>query len=133
MVQLEGELGALAAGEPSGVEPLTAELEALPLVIGADRVMVLFRPHPPHGEGENPVTGDQGGDSGPPGRAADPPRNACEPPLPAPISGGGGREPRPGPPGVAGRRRAHGGDRPAVGRVYRPWPRGGVRGSTRHP
>src|SRR2546430_11414149 len=52
MVQLEGELGALAAGEPPGVEPLTAELEALPLVIGADGVMVPFRPHPRTAKGK---------------------------------------------------------------------------------
>jgi hypothetical protein len=44
-VQLEGELGALAAGELPAVEPREAELEALPLVIGADGVMVPFRPH----------------------------------------------------------------------------------------
>src|SRR5439155_690342 len=47
---------------------------------------------PPHGEGENPVAGDQGGDSGPPGRAAEPPGNAREPSLPAPVSGGVGRD-----------------------------------------
>src|SRR5256884_5666451 len=52
MVQLEGELGALAAGEPPGVEPLTVELEALPLVIGADGVMVPFRPHPRMAKGK---------------------------------------------------------------------------------
>src|SRR2546429_6374445 len=52
MVQLEGELGALAAGEPPGVEPLAAELEALPLVIGADGVMVPFRPHPRTAKGK---------------------------------------------------------------------------------
>src|SRR2546429_7260356 len=46
MVQLEGELGALAAGELPAVEPLAAALEALPLVIGADGVMVPVRPHP---------------------------------------------------------------------------------------
>lgn len=45
MGQLEGELGALAAGELPAVEPREAELEALPLVIGADGVMVPFRPH----------------------------------------------------------------------------------------
>src|SRR2546430_5892922 len=52
MVQLEGELGALAAGGPPGVEPLTAELEALPLVIGADGVMVPVRPHPRPAKGK---------------------------------------------------------------------------------
>src|SRR5256886_17607259 len=52
MVQLEGELGALAAGEPPGVEPLTAELEALALVIGGDGVMVPFRPHPRTAKGK---------------------------------------------------------------------------------
>ena len=36
VVQLEGELRALAAGELPAVEPREAELEALPLVIGAD-------------------------------------------------------------------------------------------------
>jgi hypothetical protein len=47
-VQLEGELRALAAGELPAVEPLAAELEALPLVTGADGVMVPFRPYPDH-------------------------------------------------------------------------------------
>jgi hypothetical protein len=42
MVQLEGELRALAVGELPAVEPLTAELEALPLVLGADGVMYHF-------------------------------------------------------------------------------------------
>jgi hypothetical protein len=51
-VQLEGELRALAAGELPAVEPLTAELEALPLVIGADGVMVPFRPHPRPAKGK---------------------------------------------------------------------------------
>ena len=51
MVQLEGELGALAAGELPAVEPLAAELEALPLVI-ADGVMVPFRPHPRTAKGK---------------------------------------------------------------------------------
>src|SRR5438105_14243313 len=53
MVQLEGELGALAAGEVPAVEPLAAELEALPLVIGADGVMVPFRPHPRTAKGKS--------------------------------------------------------------------------------
>src|SRR5918992_5975600 len=44
-VQLEGELRALAVGELPTVEPFAAGLEALPLVIGADGVMVLFRLH----------------------------------------------------------------------------------------
>src|SRR2546430_3037014 len=39
-------------GEPPGVEPLTAELEALPLVIGADGVMVPLRPHPRRAKGK---------------------------------------------------------------------------------
>jgi hypothetical protein len=52
MVQLEGELGALAAGELPAVEPLAAELEALPRVIGADGVMVPFRPHPRTAKGK---------------------------------------------------------------------------------
>src|SRR2546430_11863877 len=39
-------------GEPPGVEPLTAEPEALPLVIGADGVMVPFRPHPRTAKGK---------------------------------------------------------------------------------
>jgi hypothetical protein len=46
MVQFEGELGALAAGELPAVEPLAAELEALPLVRGAAGVRAPFRPHP---------------------------------------------------------------------------------------
>src|SRR4051812_50210691 len=52
MVQREGELGAWAAGELPAVEPLAAELEALPLVIGADGVMVPFRPHPRTAKGK---------------------------------------------------------------------------------
>src|SRR5881227_2712544 len=52
MVQLEGELRALAAGELPAVEPREAELEALPLVLGADGVMVPFRPHPRTAEGK---------------------------------------------------------------------------------
>jgi hypothetical protein len=52
MVQLEGELRALAAGELPAVEPLAAELEALPLVLGADGVMVPFRPHPRTAKGK---------------------------------------------------------------------------------
>jgi hypothetical protein len=51
-VQLEGELEALAAGELPAVEPREAELEALPLVIGADGVMVPFRPHPRMAKGK---------------------------------------------------------------------------------
>jgi hypothetical protein len=51
-VQLEGELGAWAAGELPAPEPLAAELEALPLVIGADGVMVPFRPHPRTAKGK---------------------------------------------------------------------------------
>src|SRR5437764_7379214 len=84
MVQLEGELGALAAGELPAVEPLAAELEALPLVIGGwgDGTVSTA---PPHGEGEKPVAGDQGGDSGPPGRAADPRGDARDPALAARV------------------------------------------------
>jgi hypothetical protein len=52
MVQLEGEVRALAAGELPAVEPREAELEALPLVIGADGVMVPFRPHPRTAKGK---------------------------------------------------------------------------------
>jgi hypothetical protein len=44
--QLESALRALAAGELSVFEPLAAELEAPPLVRGADGVRVPFRPHP---------------------------------------------------------------------------------------
>jgi hypothetical protein len=51
-VQLEGELRALAVGKLPAVEPLAAELEALPLVIGADGVMVPFRPHPRTAKGK---------------------------------------------------------------------------------
>jgi hypothetical protein len=51
-VQLEGELRALAAGKLPAVEPLAAELEALPLVIGADGVIVPFRPHPRTAKGK---------------------------------------------------------------------------------
>jgi hypothetical protein len=46
MVQLEEELQALATKALPAAESLAAELEALPLVIGADGVMVPFRPHP---------------------------------------------------------------------------------------
>jgi hypothetical protein len=51
-VQLEGELGALARGEFPAVEPLAAELQTLPRVIGADGVMVPFRPHPRTAKGK---------------------------------------------------------------------------------
>jgi hypothetical protein len=51
-VQLEGELRALAVGQLPAVEPLAAELEALPLGIGADGVMVPFRPHPRTAKGK---------------------------------------------------------------------------------
>src|ERR687895_484589 len=51
-VQLEGELRAGGVGELSAVEPLAAGLEALPLVIGADGVMVPFRPHPRTAKGK---------------------------------------------------------------------------------
>jgi len=46
MAPLADELEGLAAGTLPMAEPLAAELEALPLVIGADGVMVPFRPHP---------------------------------------------------------------------------------------
>ena len=46
MAQLADELEALAAGMLPPAELLTAELAALPLVIGADGVMVPFRPQP---------------------------------------------------------------------------------------
>jgi len=53
MVQIDGELlRALAAGELPAVEPLAAEPEALPLVLGADGVMVPFRPYPRTVKGE---------------------------------------------------------------------------------
>jgi hypothetical protein len=52
MAQLEGELGAGAAGELPAVEPREAELEARPLVIGAEGVMVPFRPHPRTAKGK---------------------------------------------------------------------------------
>jgi hypothetical protein len=51
-VQLEGELRALVAGELPAVEPREAELEALPLVLGADGVMVSLRPHPRTAKGK---------------------------------------------------------------------------------
>ena len=51
-VQLEGELQAGAVGELPAVEPLAAEVEALPLVIGADGVRVPFRPHPRTAKGK---------------------------------------------------------------------------------
>lgn len=46
MAQLADELAALAAGTLPPAESLAAELAALPLVIGADGVMVPFRPQP---------------------------------------------------------------------------------------
>ena len=46
MAQIADELARLAAGTVPSVESLAAELVALPLVIGADGVMVPFRPHP---------------------------------------------------------------------------------------
>jgi hypothetical protein len=51
-VQLEGELQAGAVGELPAVEPLAVELEALPLVIGADGGMVPFRPQPRTAKGK---------------------------------------------------------------------------------
>lgn len=52
MVQLEEELQALAAGVLPAIEPLAAEWEALPVVVGADGVMVAFRPHPGTAKGK---------------------------------------------------------------------------------
>jgi len=46
MAQLADELHQVAAGTLPLAEPVAAELAALPLVIGADGVMVPFRPHP---------------------------------------------------------------------------------------
>ena len=46
MAQLADELQELAAGTLPPAESLAAELATLPLVIGADGVMVPFRPHP---------------------------------------------------------------------------------------
>lgn len=46
LAQLAEELHEVAAGTLPPAESLAAELEALPLVIGADGVMVPFRPHP---------------------------------------------------------------------------------------
>jgi hypothetical protein len=67
---------------------------------------------PPHGEGEDPVAGDQGGDSSSPGRAADSAGNVHDPALPVPVSGGVGPDRRLEPTVVAGSRApggAHGG------------------------
>ncbi len=52
MVQLEEELQALAAGGLPAAEPLATELQALPLVVGADGVMVPFRPTPGTAKGK---------------------------------------------------------------------------------
>jgi hypothetical protein len=46
MERLEGDLHALADGQPPEAEPLDAATSALPLVAGADGVMVPFRPTP---------------------------------------------------------------------------------------
>jgi hypothetical protein len=46
MAQVADELAGLAAGTLPLAEPLAAELAALPLIIGADGVMVPFRPLP---------------------------------------------------------------------------------------
>ena len=46
MAQLAEELHALAAGTLPPVESVAAELAALPVVSGADGVMVPFRPPP---------------------------------------------------------------------------------------
>jgi hypothetical protein len=51
-MQLEGELQAGAVGELPAVEPREAELEALPLVLGADGVRVPFRPNPRTAKGK---------------------------------------------------------------------------------
>ncbi len=52
MEQLEEQLQALAAGESPEAEPLAAQRQALPLVVGGDGVMVPFRPQPGTGKGK---------------------------------------------------------------------------------
>jgi len=52
MAQLAEELHELAAGTLPPAESLAAGLEVLPLVIGADGVMVPFRPHPDTPQGK---------------------------------------------------------------------------------
>ena len=72
MVQLEGELGALAAGGTSRGRAVSGGTRS---ATAGDRCGWgdgTVSTAPPHGEGENPVVGDQGGDSGSPGRAAEP-------------------------------------------------------------
>ena len=108
MVQLEGELRALAAGELPAVEPLTAELEALPLVIGADGVRVPFRPHPRTAKGKTRWREIKVAILARLGARLSRKANAREPPLPAPVSGGVGHDRRLGPAVVAGSRAPRG-------------------------
>jgi hypothetical protein len=108
MVQFEGELGALAAGELPAVEPLAAELEALPLVIGADGVRV-----PPRtAKGKTRWREIKVAILARLGARLSRKANARDPALPAPVSGGVGHDRRLGSPVVAGSgapRGAHGG------------------------
>jgi len=104
MVQLEGELRALAAGELPAVESLTAELEALPLVIDADGVMVPFRPHPRTSKGKTRWREIKVAILARLGARLSRTANARDPALPAPVSGGIGHDRRLGPPVVAGSR-----------------------------
>jgi hypothetical protein len=111
-VQLEGELEALAAGELPAVEPLAAELEALPLVIGADGVRVPFRPHSRTAKGKTRWREIKVAILARLGARLSRKANARDPALPAPVSGGVGYDRRLGPTIVGGSRAprgAHGG------------------------
>jgi len=108
MVRLEGELEALAAGELPAVESLTAELEALPLVIDADGVMVPFRPHPRTSKGKTRWREIKVAILARLGARLSRTANARDPALPAPVSGGIGHDRRLGPPVVAGSRAPRG-------------------------
>lgn len=92
MVQHEGELRALAAGELPAVESLTAELEALPLVIGADGVMVPFRPQPRTSKGKTRWREIKVAILARLGARLSRKANARDPALPAPVSGGVGHD-----------------------------------------
>ena len=65
MEHLQGELAAVARGHGPTPEPLTAEQAALPLALGADGVMVPFRPDAGAPRGQDPLARGQSGRAGP--------------------------------------------------------------------
>src|SRR3989454_10131682 len=65
MEQLHAQLQALAQGHLPTEEPLAADLAAAPFLLGADGVMVPFRPEGGHPPGHNGLARDQSGRAGP--------------------------------------------------------------------